>query len=45
MIKVVFMDMNGVLIDSGHFICSAAILMFRELNISVSPEDFLPIKI
>lgn len=40
MIKRVLMNMDGVLVDSGHFICSAAILMFEDLSKSVSPVDF-----
>jgi len=42
MIKGVLFDMDGVLVDSEHFICKAAILMFREYGIKVSPEDFKP---
>jgi beta-phosphoglucomutase len=42
MIKGVLFDMDGVLVDSEPFICEAAILMFRELGIEVSPEDFKP---
>jgi beta-phosphoglucomutase-like phosphatase (HAD superfamily) len=42
MIKGVLFDMDGVLVDSEHFICKAAIMMFRELGITVSPEDFQP---
>jgi beta-phosphoglucomutase len=42
MIKGVLFDMDGVLVDSEHFICRAAIMMFDELGISVSPEDFKP---
>jgi len=34
--------MDGVLVDSEHFICKAAIMMFRELGINVSPQDFQP---
>jgi HAD superfamily hydrolase (TIGR01509 family) len=42
MIKGVLFDMDGVLVDSEHFICKAAIMMFRELGINVSPQDFQP---
>lgn len=34
--------MDGVLVDSEPFICKAAIMMFEELGIHVSPEDFQP---
>ena len=42
MIKGVLFDMDGVLVDSEPFICKAAIMMFEELGIHVSPEDFQP---
>jgi beta-phosphoglucomutase len=42
MIKGVLFDMDGVLVDSEPFICQAAIMMFSELGIKVSPEDFIP---
>jgi beta-phosphoglucomutase len=42
MIKGVLFDMDGVLADSEQFISDAAIMMFRELGVSVSPEDFIP---
>jgi HAD superfamily hydrolase (TIGR01509 family) len=42
MIKGVLFDMDGVLVDSEHFICKAAIMMFSELGVIVSPEDFQP---
>lgn len=42
MIKGVLFDMDGVLADSESFICRAAIMMFEELGIKVSPEDFKP---
>jgi HAD superfamily hydrolase (TIGR01509 family) len=42
MIKGVLFDMDGVLVDSESYICMSAIQMFRELGITVSPEDFKP---
>jgi beta-phosphoglucomutase len=42
MIKGVLFDMDGVLVDSEPFICKAAILMFSETGLNVSPEDFKP---
>ena len=42
MIKGVLFDMDGVLVDSEHFICKAAIMMFRELGVTVLPDDFQP---
>ena len=42
MIKGVLFDMDGVLVDSEPFICEAAILMFLELGVKVSHEDFKP---
>jgi beta-phosphoglucomutase len=42
MIKGVLFDMDGVLVDSEQFICNAAIMMFSELGIKVTPEDFNP---
>jgi beta-phosphoglucomutase len=42
MLKAVLFDMDGVLVDSEEFICRAAIEMFREKGIFVSPEDFIP---
>jgi len=42
MIKGVLLDMDGVLVDSEHYICKAAIMMFNELGIKASPEDFKP---
>jgi beta-phosphoglucomutase len=42
MIKGVLFDMDGVLVDSEPFICKAAVLMFQELGLKVSPEDFIP---
>jgi beta-phosphoglucomutase len=42
MIKGVLFDMDGVLVDSEPFISKAAIMMFEELGLKVSPEDFHP---
>jgi HAD superfamily hydrolase (TIGR01509 family) len=42
MIKGVLFDMDGVLVDSEPFICEAAILMFGELGVKVSPDEFKP---
>lgn len=42
MIKGVLFDMDGVLVDSEAFICRAAIMMFNEIGIDASPEDFHP---
>jgi len=42
MIKGVLFDMDGVLVDSEYYICNAAIMMFKELGIIASPEDFKP---
>lgn len=42
MIKGVLFDMDGVLVDSEPFICKAAIMMFEELGIVVTAEDFHP---
>ena len=42
MIKGVLFDMDGVLVDSEHFICKAATIMFSELGLKVIPEDFNP---
>jgi HAD superfamily hydrolase (TIGR01509 family) len=42
MIKGVLFDMDGVLVDSEPFICEAAVLMFGELGVNVSPDDFKP---
>jgi len=38
----VIFDMDGVLVDSEQFICRAACRMFKELGLTVQPEDFLP---
>jgi HAD superfamily hydrolase (TIGR01509 family) len=42
MIKGVLFDMDGVLVDSEPFISKAAIMMFNELGVTVTPEDFHP---
>jgi len=41
-IKAVIFDMDGVLTDSEPLINEAAVTMFREQNVVVQPEDFLP---
>lgn len=42
MIQAALLDMDGVLIDSEDFICEAAVRMFREKGVEVSPADFEP---
>jgi beta-phosphoglucomutase len=42
MIKGILFDMDGVLVDSEPFICKAAMMMFEELGVKVSPADFQP---
>jgi len=42
MIQSVLFDMDGVLVDTERQICLAAIQMFKELDVLVQPEDFLP---
>jgi HAD superfamily hydrolase (TIGR01509 family) len=42
MIKGILFDMDGVLVDSEPYICKAAIMMFEELGVKASPEDFNP---
>ncbi len=42
MIRAVIFDMDGVLTDSEPLINAAAIAMFKELGLTVEPEDFLP---
>jgi beta-phosphoglucomutase-like phosphatase (HAD superfamily) len=34
MIKGILSDMDGVLVDSGPFICKVVIMMFEELGVS-----------
>jgi beta-phosphoglucomutase len=40
--RAVIFDMDGVLTDSEPLICAAATEMFRELGLSVRPDDFHP---
>ena len=42
MLKGILFDMDGVLADSESFICKAAIMMFSEIGLIASPEDFKP---
>ena len=42
MIQAVLFDMDGVLVDTERQICLAAIQMFKELGVTVHPDDFLP---
>jgi HAD superfamily hydrolase (TIGR01509 family) len=42
MIQAVLLDMDGVVIDSEEFICRAAVKMFGEHGVTVSPADFEP---
>lgn len=42
MIQGILFDMDGVLIDSEHIICKAAVQLFREKGVTVQPTDFLP---
>jgi len=42
MIQAVLFDMDSVLVDSERQICLAAIQMFKEVGVTVQPEDFLP---
>lgn len=43
MLRGIIFDMDGVLCDSEHFICEAAVCMFKDLHgITVQPADFLP---
>lgn len=41
-IRAVIFDMDGVLVDSEPLINAAAIAMFKEKELTVRPEDFLP---
>jgi beta-phosphoglucomutase len=41
-IQAVIFDMDGVLTDSEPLINAAAIEMFREMGVTVRPEDFIP---
>ena len=40
--RAVIFDMDGVLTDSEPLICAAAMEMFKELGVTVQPEDFHP---
>lgn len=40
--RAVIFDMDGVLTDSEPLICAAAIQMFREMGVTVFPDDFHP---
>lgn len=42
MIQAIIFDMDGVLVDSERYICEAAMRMFAEHEVTVSPEDFIP---
>jgi len=42
MLKGIIFDMDGVIVDSEEFICEAAIKMFAERGVNVSPSDFIP---
>jgi HAD superfamily hydrolase (TIGR01509 family) len=42
MIRGILFDMDGVLVDSESFISEAAVLMFKELGVNVTAEDFKP---
>lgn len=38
----IIFDMDGVLVDSEAYICRAGCQMFKELGLTVRPEDFTP---
>ena len=40
--RAVIFDMDGVLVDSEALIAQAACAMFRELGVTVHPDDFVP---
>jgi beta-phosphoglucomutase len=42
MIKGILFDMDGVIVDSESFMSEAAVMMFSELGIAVSEQDFKP---
>ena len=42
MIQAVLFDMDGVLVDTERQMCLAAIQMFKEMGVTVQPDDFLP---
>jgi beta-phosphoglucomutase len=42
MLRGVLFDMDGVLLDSEHFITRAGVLMFREKGFTVKESDFKP---
>jgi len=42
MLQGILFDMDGVLIDSEHIICKAAVQLFHEKGVTVQPTDFLP---
>ena len=42
MLRGILFDMDGVLVDSEEYICEAAVRMFAEHGVTVSPDDFIP---